>query len=309
MDAFLHKPVMVDEVLAVLKPVSGGRYVDGTVGGGGHSEAILRASEPDGFLYGCDWDETAVEAALKRLSPFSGRFEIRRGSFEELSEWVPANSCDGVILDLGVSSPMLETAERGFSFDRDGPLDMRMDTRKELTAADVVNSFSEDELAQILREYGDVAEPRAIARAIVEQRRLSKITRTRELSDLVKRVSRRHPKNIHPATQVFMALRIYVNDELGTLRRGLENILKILKPGGRLAVITFHSGEDRVVKEFGRVMSRNYEVDGEVDLPEFRRPCEPKLRVITRKPILPAAEEIRSNPRSRSAKLRVFEKL
>lgn len=300
---------MVKEVLEALQPRSGERYVDGTIGGAGHARAILEASAPEGFLYGCDLDPVAVETARERLAAFSGRWEIREGSFDALGEWVPQGSCCGVVLDLGVSSALLEDPERGFSFERDGRLDMRFSPKTELTAEYVVNEFSEEMLEKIFRELGDVKEARKVAREIVKVRKAGGIRSTLQLAKIVERVAGRGEKKIHPATQVFMALRIYVNDEYGTLERGLETAVKLLKPGGRLAVITFHSGEDRIVKNFGKIKSRNYEVIGEVDLPEFRTPCKPELKQCFKKPILPSVSEIRENPRARSAKLRVFEKV
>jgi 16S rRNA (cytosine1402-N4)-methyltransferase len=301
---------MVAEVLEALKPRANGRYADGTVGGAGHAAAILKTSSPTGWLYGCDRDGVAVETAANRLAEkFAGRFEIRRGNFSELSDWVPAESCDGVLLDLGVSSPQLDVAERGFSFQNEGPLDMRMDARQALTAADLVNTASADELAKIFWEYGDERDSRRIARAIVHDREQKKFSTTRQLAELIERISPRHGKRAHPATKIFQALRIAVNDEIGSLERGLAGALKILKPGGRLAVITFHSLEDRVVKNFGRERARDYTFAGEVDVPELRQPRTPELKIVTRKAITPGETELAENPRSRSAQLRVFEKI
>jgi 16S rRNA (cytosine1402-N4)-methyltransferase len=306
---FVHKPVMVAEVLNALKPKPTGRYADGTVGGAGHAEAMLVATSPTGWLYGCDRDGAAIEWARERLARFAGRFEIRRGNFSELCEWVPAESCDGVLLDLGVSSPQLDRAERGFSFGQDGPLDMRMDTRQPGTAAGLVNTADEFELARIFWELGGERESRRFARAIVKDRQQRPFETTRQLAELIERLSPRHGRKAHPATKVFQALRIAVNDEIGSLERGLAGALKILKSGGRLAVITFHSLEDRVVKDFGRVRARDYTFSGEVDVPELREPCLPELRWIARKAIKPGDSELAENPRSRSAQLRVFEKI
>lgn len=307
--SFAHKPVLLAEVLAALRPRAGGRYADGTLGGAGHAAAMLTASSPTGWLSGCDRDGVAVEATGARLAEFAGRFEIRRGNFSELSEWVPAGSCDGVLLDLGVSSPQLDVAERGFSFQSDGPLDMRMDARQALSAADLVNTAGPDELAKIFFEYGGERDSRRMARAIVHDRALRKFTTTRQLAELIERISPRHGKKSHPATKVFQALRIAVNDEIGSLERGLVGALKILKPGGRLAVITFHSLEDRVVKNFGRERARDYSFAGEVDIPELRVPRQPELVLVTRKAVLPGEVELAENPRSRSAQLRVMEKI
>jgi len=309
---FVHKPVMVAEVLAALRPKAGGRYADGTVGGAGHAAAILAASSPNGWLFGCDRDGVAVEAARVRLAEFAGRFEIRRGNFAELAEWVPPGSCEGVLLDLGVSSPQLDRPERGFSFQQDGPLDMRMDTRQPQTAAELVNTASAEELAKIFWELGEERDSRRFAKAIVhdrEQSRSAGFKTTRQLAELIERLSPRAGRRTHPATKVFQALRLAVNDEIGSLRRGLVAALTILKPGGRLAVITFHSLEDRVVKDFGRARARDYTFSGGMDVPELREPRTPELRWISRKAIKPGAAELVENPRSRSAQLRVMEKI
>jgi len=301
---------MAAEVLNALKPRPDGRYADGTVGGAGHAESLLNASSPTGWLYGCDRDGAAVEAATRRLEGrFAGRFEVRRGNFAEMADWIPAGDCDGVILDLGVSSPQLDFAERGFSFQSDGPLDMRMDDRQPMTAADLVNGASAEELAKIFWEFGDESESRRMARAIVMDRGQKKFETTRQLAELLERISPRRGKKAHPATKVFQALRIAVNDEVGSLKRGLEAALKILKPGGRMAVITFHSLEVRKVKEFGREKTRDYAFSGEVDVPELRTPRAPEMRWVSRKAIVPGEIELAENPRSRSAQLRVLEKI
>jgi len=305
---FVHKPVMVAEVLDALKPKPDGRYADGTVGGAGHAASILNASSPTGWLYGCDRDGAAVEAARARLVEFTGRFEILQGNFAELAGWVPAAGCDGVLLDLGVSSPQLDSPGRGFSFQHDGPLDMRMDARQPLTAAELVNRASAGELAGIFWELGGERESRRLASAIVNDRQRQRFETTKQLADLLERLVPRRGKRTHPATKVFQALRIAVNDEMGSLKLGLGAAVKILKPGGRLAVITFHSLEDRVVKDFARARSRDYTFAGEVDVPELRTPRPPELKWVTRRAIQPGAGELAENPRSRSAQLRVFEK-
>ena len=299
---------MAAEVLAALRPRPGGRYVDGTLGGAGHAASILAASSPTGWLSGCDRDGVAVEVAQKRLAEkFAGRFEVRRGNFSEMADWIPAASCDGVLLDLGVSSPQLDSAERGFSFQQDGPLDMRMDDRQPRTAADLVNDLSAEDLAKVFWEFGDERDSRRFARAIVHDRAQRKFVTTKQLAELIERLAPRHGKKAHPATRVFQSLRIAVNDEIGSLKRGLAAAVKILKPGGRLAVITFHSLEDRVVKEFGRERTRDYTFSGEVDVPELRRPCVPEMKWVSRKAILPGKIELEENPRSRSAQLRILE--
>jgi 16S rRNA (cytosine1402-N4)-methyltransferase len=289
-----------------LQPRAGGRYADGTAGGGGHAAALLRASAPAGKLFGCDRDGAAVRAAREHLAEFEGRFEIRQGSFAELDQWIEAGSCDGVVLDLGLSSAQLEP-ERGFSFQSDGPLDMRMDPEQEPTAAALLNQAGAEELAKIFWEYGGETNSRRIARAIERERQIRPLGRTRQLAELIEKVSPRGGRKAHPATKVFQALRIVVNDEMGHLQRGLEAAVKILSPGGRLAVISFHGLEHRLVKEFGDRLSRDYET-GQPDVPELRRPRPAILRWVRRKPILPGPAELSGNPRSRSAQCRVMEK-
>jgi len=300
---------LLAEVLTALQPKPGGRYADGTIGGGNHAAAVLQASAPNGRLFGMDRDDAALEAATRRLAEFSGRFEMKRGNFAELADWIEAASCDGVLLDLGVSSPQLDQSERGFSFQSEGPLDMRMDRRQPITAADLVNRESEYELANIIWKYGEERQSRRFAKAIVEQRKAKPFETTRQLAEFIERLAPRHGKKSHPATQVFQALRIAVNDEFSSLERGLDAAVKILKPGGRLAVITFHSLEDRLVKDFGNERTRDYTFEGEVDVPELRKPRVPELRWVQRKAIQPGAEELSQNPRARSAQLRVLEKI
>ncbi len=306
---FIHRPVLLAEVLENLQIRPGSLCLDGTVGGGGHAAAILKASAPNGRLFGCDRDGSAVAAARARLSEFAGRFEIRQGNYADMAEWIAPESCDGVLLDLGVSSPQLDEPGRGFGFQQDGPLLMRMDEREGPTAADLLNQLGADELAKIFWEYGGEKHSRRLARAIVDERQSRPFERTRQLAALIERISPRAGRKAHPATKVFQALRIAVNDELGSLQRGLDAAVKVLKPGGRLVVITFHSVEDRMVKEFGRRLSRDYEPAAGVDVPELRRPRPPQLKWVRRKAIVPGADETRENPRCRSAQCRVFEKL
>ncbi len=300
---------MVSEALAGLQARPRARIVDGTIGGGGHAAAILSATAPDGWLFGCDQDFDAVTAARQQLVEFEGRFEIRQGNFAELGEWIERESCDAVLLDLGVSSPQLDRAERGFSFQNDGPLDMRKDRRQSLTAAELINGASEAELVKIFWELGQEQHARRIARAIVQERPSRRFETTRQLAQLVERMSPRQGQRTHPATKVFQALRIAVNNELGTLQSGLAAAYSVLKPAGRLAVITFHSLEDRIVKEFGRDMTRDYTVPGEVDVPELRQPCAPKMKWVQRKAVQPGTAEKADNPRARSAQLRVLERI
>ena len=311
MPDFMHKPVMVAEVLVALRPKAGGRYADGTVGGGGHAAAVLAASAPDGWLSGCDCDGDAVAAARLRLAEFAGRWELRRANFADLAQWIEAGSCDGVLLDLGVSSPQLDVAERGFSFQQDGPLDMRMDARRALTAAELVKGASADELAKIFWEWGGERDARRLARALVQDREQRPFRTTRQLAEWMERLVPRHRRSgrTHPATKIFQALRLAVNDEVGSLKRGLDAAWTILKPGGRLAVITFHSLEDRLVKEFGRARARAYTFPGGTDVPELRVPRTPEAVWVTRKALQPDAVERAENPRCRSAQLRVLEKL
>ncbi|HVM49926.1 MAG TPA: 16S rRNA (cytosine(1402)-N(4))-methyltransferase RsmH [Candidatus Acidoferrum sp.] len=308
MPEFTHTPVMLAEVLAALRPRPGGRYADGTLGGGGHAAAILAASSPTGWLYGCDRDGAAIEAAARRLAEFQGRFELRQANYAELADWIEQGSCDGVLLDLGVSSPQLDVAERGFSFQQDGPLDMRMDRRQPLTAAELVNAAGPDELAKIFWDLGGERDARRIARAIARAREERPFETTRQLAEFIERLSPRRGRKAHPATRVFQALRMAVNDELGSLRSGLAAALRVLRPGGRLAVITFNGAEDRVVKDFGRARARDYTFTGGTDVPELRTPRAPELKWVQRKAITPGAAELEANARSRSAQLRVMEK-
>ena len=301
---------MLEEVLAALALKPGAKIADGTLGSGGHAAAMLRASAPTGWLFGCDRDGDALEATRTRLATeFAGRFELRRGNFAELLEWVPAGSCDGVLLDLGVSSPQLDRAGRGFSFQQDGPLDMRMDRRQSLTAARLVNETDADQLGRLFWQLGGEREARRIARAIERERKLRAFETTGQLAGLIERAIPRKGHRLHPATRVFQALRLRVNEEIDLLPQALMDIWTILKPGKRLAVITFHSLEDRAVKEFGRTLARDYRFEGDVDVPELRQPKAPELKWVNRKAIQPSADEIRENPRARSAQLRVMEKI
>lgn len=309
MTEFIHEPVLLEEVLSALQPATGRLYVDGTVGGGGHAEAILEASGPDGRLVAFDCDDRAVAAAAQRLAKFGERLELHRSSFAEMAKRLTKSSCDGVLLDLGVSSPQLDEAERGFSFQAEGPLDMRMDRRQPVNAAQLVNELEAGELARIFWELGGERRSRRIARAIVEQRDMQRLETTTQLADIVERACPRRGARTHPATGVFQALRMAVNDELGQVQAGLDAAWSVLKPGGCLAVITFHSGEDRLVKQFSRCLARPYTVRGGVDVPELREPREPLARELSRRAVKPGAAEQERNPRSRSAQLRALEKM
>ena len=308
MPEFLHKTVLLREVIETLRPRSGQLFIDGTLGGAGHSYGWLEASAPKGRLIGLDRDEAALRAAEGRLAPFVGRFQLHRANFANMDEFVSEASCDSVLLDLGVSSPQLDWAERGFSFQREGPLDMRMDRRDQVTAADIVNTWPEEELAHLFWELGEERGSRKIANAIAKRRVVRKIETTSDLAELIAQLIGRGKQKIHPATKVFQALRMEVNREIDALESGLEAAWRGLKPGGRLAVITFHSLEDRMVKDFGRTLERDYIAPGEVDVPELRQPKEPEAEIITRKPIVAGEDEVCENPRARSAKLRVLEK-
>ena len=309
MTEFIHEPVLLEEALSALQPAAGRLYVDGTVGGGGHAEAILEASGPGGRLVGFDRDDWALAAAARRLKRFGDRLELHREPFAALAKCLAKASCDGVLLDLGVSSPQLDEAERGFSFQVEGPLDMRMDRRQPVSAAQLVNELEAGELATIFWELGGERRSRRIARAIVEQRDMQRIETTLQLADTVERACPRRGARTHPATGVFQALRMAVNDELGQVQAGLDAAWSVLKPGGCLAVITFHSGEDRLVKQFSRRLAKPYTVRGDVDVPELREPREPLARELSRKAIKPSDAEVGRNPRSRSAQMRAMEKL
>ncbi|HEY6008579.1 MAG TPA: 16S rRNA (cytosine(1402)-N(4))-methyltransferase RsmH [Geobacteraceae bacterium] len=309
---FRHTPVLAQEVLAWLAPRSGGVYVDGTVGGGGHAALVLDASAPDGRLYGFDQDETALRAAGSRLASYGERVTLIHGNFAGMTAALArheVDAVDGVLLDLGVSSHQLDAAERGFSFQQDAPLDMRMDRSGEVTAADLVNDLSVEELTRVIRDYGEERWAKRIAVTIARSREEAPITTTLQLAELVKRAIPRGAweERLHPATRTFQALRIAVNDELDSAARGVDAGVGLLRPGGRIAVISFHSLEDRIVKERFRSFSRGCICPKE--LPVCVCQHRPELRVLTSKPVMATAEEIARNPRSRSARLRVAEKL
>lgn len=301
-----HEPVLYHEVLKWLVPAPTGRYIDSTVGAGGHAWGILEASRPGGRLLGIDADPKALEIARERLAGFGDRVILVHANFDSLEAIAPAHgfdAVDGILMDLGLSSIQLADATRGFSFQEEGPLDMRFDPRRSQTAADLVNTLPVDELADILWRYGEERYARRIARAIEAAR---PIHTTRELVTIIERVVPRRGK-VHPATRAFQALRIATNDELGALERALPQAVNLLKPGGRLVVISFHSLEDRIVKHFFREAARSCICPPE--LPVCVCDHTPTLRVLTRKPITPSAAEVARNPRSRSAKLRAAVRL
>ncbi len=307
---FIHQPVLLAEVLANLRPRAGKAYFDGTCGGAGHSGAILQASSPTGFLYACDQDGDAIAAATERLAPFAGRFELRRMNFSAAAGWVPSGGCAGALIDCGVSSFQIDHPGRGFSFQQDGPLDARMDQRTAVTAAEIVNTWSAEDLANVMWQYGDERDSRRIARAIETERKMRRIETTRQLADLVQRVCPRADQLPGRLARIFQSLRIAVNGEFEALRLGLAAAFGMLEPGGRLCVISFHSIEDRIVKDFMREQAREYDLPpGEADFPHLRLPRVPRGLLVTRKPLVPGADELAANPRSRSAQLRVLERI
>jgi 16S rRNA (cytosine1402-N4)-methyltransferase len=293
-----HVPVLLTEVLAALQPRSGGRYLDGTLGGGGHAAAILAASVPDGRLLGLDRDSAAIERVAARLQAESSRIELVQSDFRDLARvarergFVP---CNGVLLDLGLSSDQLASPERGFSFQLDGPLDMRFDRAHGPTAADLLNTSDESELADIFFHYGEERRSRRLAKVVVERRRSRPFARTVDLVEAVETALGGRRGRLHPATRAFQALRIAVNDELGALEQALTGAVEVLEARGRLAVISFHSLEDRIVKRFIRTHSTPEAGLG--------------LKDLARKPLVAGDDERERNPRSRSAKLRIAERL
>ena len=290
-----------------MAPVRGGTYADGTLGAGGHSEAILKASAPDGTLIAFDLDPVAVEIAQKRLEPFGDRVRIVQDSYTRIGSYVPDNSLDGFIVDLGVSSMQLDREERGFSFLQDGPLDMRFSPQQALTAADIVNTWSCEDLERVLSEYGEERKSRRIAAAICAEREKCRIETTAHLRDIIADAAGFGREKIHPATRSFQAIRIAVNEELKAVAEVLPAALRVLKPGGRLLAISFHSLEDRIVKNFFKTESRDCLCPPEQ--PVCTCGHKASLRELTRHPITADEAEIRSNPRSRSAKLRAAVKL
>lgn len=300
---FHHLPVLFDETLEWLQPRRGGVYLDGTLGGAGHARKILEAIGPEGRLLGVDRDPEALEVVRRRLD--APNVTLWQATFEQaLSGELPP--LDGILLDLGVSSYQLDTARRGFSFMKSGPLDMRMDTTRDTTAADLVNTADERELADIFWRYGEERFSRPIARAIVKRRSSKPFTETLDLAETIARVLPRS-KGIHPATRTFQALRIAVNDELGTIERSLPLAIERLKPGGRLVVISFHSLEDRIVKNALRDFARGCICPPRAPLCVCGK--KPLAKVLTSKPITANERELALNPRARSAKLRAAERL
>lgn len=307
-----HTPVMLEKVLQSLRCKPGGIYVDGTLGGGGHARAILENTAPDGLLIGIDRDDDALLESEKRLQPFGQRKILIKGNFADIGEILTnlnIRKVDGILLDLGVSSHQLDTADRGFSFSLDAPLDMRMDQSSRYRAYDLVNLSPEKELRKVIRDYGEEPMAGRIARAILAKRASAPIRTTIELADVVCRAVRRQGvrKKVHPATRTFQAIRIAVNQELSNLSTAMDAGIDQLGQGGRFSIISFHSLEDRIVKETFR--SREGRCQCPPGLPVCQCQREAKLRVLTRKPLRPEAGESETNPRARSARLRTAEKI
>jgi len=302
-----HTPVMVPEILKGLNVSPGGRYIDCTLGEGGHTKSILEASNPGGEVLGIDADHEAIEVSKTRLEKYDDRFIFSNNNFNEIrkiamkSNFIP---CHGILFDLGVSSLQLDKESRGFSFRRKAPLDMRFSVNQTLTAEEVINTFSESEIADILYNFGEERRSRKIANIIVQNRPIKDAD---ELSNLIKTNLKRTNFKINPSTKTFQALRIYINEELNSLTKALEQSLEVVGVGGRIAVISYHSLEDRIVKNFFRNESKYC-----ICLPNVTE-CDcghtPKIKIINKKPIIPSQNEIDSNKRSRSAKLRVVERI
>lgn len=286
-----HDPVLLSEVIKFLDPKPGEIFVDATIGGGGHSCALLERLQPGGFLLGLDRDAEALEAAARKLKPFGAAVKLVRASFSQLPAILAQENLpgvDGLLFDLGVSSYQLDNPERGFTYQLEGPLDMRMDRDQKLTAAEIINTWPEEELAKIFREYGEERWASRIAKFIARARKRSPITTTGELVEIIKAAipARARRSGPHPAKRTFQALRIAINDELGELKRALAELETLLRPGGRVVVISFHSLEDRIVKKTFKSLSSKI------------------LEILTPKPVVPTPEEVARNPRARSAKLR-----
>ena len=302
-----HKPVLYKEIIHALQPKSGGRYVDGTLGAGGHARGILEACSPDGHLLGLDVDPQALALARETLAPYEQRAHLVQASYITITKQLAAlkwDFVDGIVLDLGASSMQFDNAERGFSFMQDGPLDMRFGSNAFQSAEDIVNTYDERDLADLIFRYGEDRDARRIAKAIVMSRPLHS---TRELVAVIEKASPRRGDRTHPATQTFQALRIAVNEELASVESVLPQAVAGLRSGGRLAVISFHSLEDRIVKDYFREQSKA------LVNPPYERIYEVErkaiVEIINKKPITASDEEVQGNPRARSAKLRVIEKL
>ncbi|UFS71640.1 16S rRNA (cytosine(1402)-N(4))-methyltransferase RsmH [Geomonas sp. RF6] len=309
---FHHISVLPEEVLAQLAPRPGGVYLDGTLGGAGHATLILEASAPDGILIGFDRDVEALAAAGERLAKYGSRVHLFHGNFSEAASRLPEigiSELDGFLLDLGVSSHQLDQDERGFSFQTDAPLDMRMDRSRGPSAADLVNTLPEGELCRIISEYGEERWAKRVASFIVKQRDIAPIETTMQLVDVVKGAipKAKWEERLHPATRTFQGLRIAVNEELASVEEGVEALLKLLKRGGRGVVISFHSLEDRIVKERFRAAATGCTCPK--DLPICVCGRTPQYKVLTGKPLRPQEKELSENPRARSSRLRAIERV
>jgi len=309
-----HLPVMPNEVLETLAPQPGSLQIDATVGAGGHTERILEAASPDGRVLGTDADAAAIERVRARLEPrFGDRLVLRQANFRQLGEVAPAagfRAVDGALFDLGLSSYQLADRERGFGFRAGGPLDMRFDTSRGVPAAELLATLDQGELAALFRRYGEEPQAGRIARAIVDRRRTAPIETADDLAALVQRIAPGDPRTRHrrhPATRVFQALRIAVNEELDALQEGLAAALGLLRPGGRLVVLSYHSLEDRIVKRFFAAERRGCTCPPESPICVCGR--QPSLRLVTRRSRTPTADEVAVNPRARSARLRAAERL
>jgi 16S rRNA (cytosine1402-N4)-methyltransferase len=301
-----HKPVLYQEIIHALQPKNPGRYIDGTIGAGGHARGILEACAPEGCLLGFDLDSQALALARETLAPYGKRVLLVQASYLSILDTMQHlgwDAVDGIVIDLGVSSMQLDTPERGFSFNNDAPLDMRFNRDAGLTAAQLINTAPEADLANLLFQYGEEPRARKIAKMIVQAR---PVTTTLQLAEMVKKAYPGHSR-VHPATRTFQAIRIAVNDELSVLEQALPRAIQALRPGGRLAVISFHSLEDRIVKDLFRHESKDWINPPYEKIYAVERKAT--LKEMTRKPITPEAGEIELNPRARSAKLRVAEKL
>jgi len=309
-----HLPVLVDEVIEMLAPAPGSLHIDATLGGGGHTERILEAANPDGRLLGLDADPAAIARVEARLgSRYGDRLVLRQANFRELGEVAPTagfGAIDGALFDLGLSSFQLADRERGFGFRAGGPLDMRFDPSRGVPAAELLASLDTAELTALFRRYGEEPKAPRIARAIVDARRVAPIATAEELAALIEQVlppNPRQPRRTHPATRVFQALRIAVNEELDALQAGLASALDLLRPGGRLVVLSYHSLEDRIVKRFFEAERRGCVCPPELPVCVCGR--NPRLRLVTSPSLTPSAAEIAANPRARSARLRAAERL
>jgi 16S rRNA (cytosine1402-N4)-methyltransferase len=309
-----HIPVLADEVISMLAPAPGSLQIDATLGGGGHTERILEATDPDGRLLGLDADGAAIARVVDRLQPrFGDRLVTRQANFRELAAVAPAagfRQVDGAFFDLGLSSYQLADTERGFGFRAGGPLDMRFDTSRGVPAADLLATLDAAELTALFRQYGEEPKAARIARAVVDARRTAPVRTAEELAALIERVAPpnpRQPRRTHPATRVFQALRIAVNQELEALQAALTAALDLLRPGGRLVVLSYHSLEDRIVKRFIAAERRGCVCPPEVPICVCGR--NPRLRLLTHPSMTPTAAEVEANPRARSARLRAAERL